>query len=176
MLKKMDKLADVERSEQALRWSDEAGIRTKGLFILGYPGETMETIQMTKDFIRRTPMRIMNLTKFTPYPGSPIYHDIYGTNIRPDHWEKMNGMNFVWTAEGFTAEELDRQYLEILISFYNRPRMLVYYTWMTLKYPNHLGRVTRFLLGYFMAKIRSIFSGRRSLLMKPPETCLDGGD
>ena len=175
MLKKMDKIAEVERSEQALKWADEAGIRTKGLFILGYPGETPETVEMTKDFIRRIPMKIMNLTKFTPYPGSPIYRDLYGTNIRQDHWEKMNGMNFVWTTEAFTHEELDAEYQSILRGFYSRPRMLLYYTLMTLRYPNHLVRLSRFLMGFFLAKIRSFLSGRRGMLMKPPETFLDSG-
>src|SRR4030065_2155543 len=73
LLKKMDKAAEVEKSEQAVNWTAAAGIRTKGLFMLGYPGETRETVELTKAFVRRIPMTIMNLTKFTPYPRSPVY-------------------------------------------------------------------------------------------------------
>ncbi len=73
LLQKMDECARVEKSEEAVRSTAEAGIRVKGLFMLGYPGENRRTIEMTKDFVRRIPMTIMNLTKFTPYPGSPIY-------------------------------------------------------------------------------------------------------
>jgi anaerobic magnesium-protoporphyrin IX monomethyl ester cyclase len=165
ILKSMDKAADIARSEQAINWTAAAGIRTKGLFILGYPGETKQTIQITKDFIRRLPIQIMNLTKFTPYPGSPIYRELYGTNIRDDHWRKMNGMNFLWAPEGMTVDELDQNYQDVLLSFYRRPRMMWYYTKLTLRYPAHLARLLRFLAHFAVAKTRSLLAGRRSLLL-----------
>jgi radical SAM superfamily enzyme YgiQ (UPF0313 family) len=172
-LKRMDKLADIEKSEKAIRWASEAGIRTKGLFMLGYPGETEETVQTTKDFIREIPMTIMNLTKFTPYPGSPIYRELYGTNIRDDHWQKMNGMNFLWSPEGISVEALDRHYQDVLVKFYRRPRMIWYYIKFTLRYPAHLVRLSRFLFHYLMAKIRSILSGRGGLLLQQGQVHLD---
>jgi anaerobic magnesium-protoporphyrin IX monomethyl ester cyclase len=167
LLKKMDKAAEVEKSEQAVNWTAAAGIRTKGLFMLGYPGETLETIEQTKAFVRRIPMTIMNLTKFTPYPGSPIYRDLYGTNIRDDHWERMNGMNFVWAPDGMTVDELDRHYQEILLSFYNRPKLGLYYVSLSIRYPHHLLRLARFGLGFLAAKIRSYAQGRHGLLVQP---------
>jgi radical SAM superfamily enzyme YgiQ (UPF0313 family) len=173
LLQKMDKAARVEKSEEAVKWTAAAGIRVKGLFMLGYPGETPETIQMTKDFVRRIPMTIMNLTKFTPYPGSPVYRDLYGTNIRDDHWEKMNGMNFVWAPEGISVEELDRHYQEILVSFYKRRQIGHYYLKLTLQYPNHFYRLLRFGMGFLGAKTRSFLSGRRGLLIKKDEVHLD---
>lgn len=166
ILQSMDKAADIERSEQAIKWTAAAGIRTKGLFILGYPGETEQTIQITKDFIRRLPIQIMNLTKFTPYPGSPIYRDLYGTKIRDDHWRKMNGMNFLWAPEGMTVEQLDEHYQKVLLSFYRRPRMMWYYTKLTLRYPAHLVRLLRFLMHFAIAKTRSLISGRSGLLLQ----------
>lgn len=173
LLQKMDKAARVEKSELAVGWTAEAGIRTKGLFMLGYPGEDAATIAATKDFVRRIPMTIMNLTKFTPYPGSPIYRDLYGTNIREDHWEKMNGMNFVWAPEGMTVEDLDREYQQILMAFYKRPQMGAYYLKLTLKYPNHLYRLLRFALGFLGAKVRSYLGGRGGVLVRPSEVHLD---
>jgi len=173
LLKKMDKLAEVEKSAEAVKWTYDAGIRTKGLFMLGFPGEDEHTINQTKDFIRNIPMTIMNLTKFTPYPGSPIYRDIYGTNIRDDHWEKMNGMNFVWAPEGITVKELDRHYQEILKAFYQRPKIGWYFTKLTLSYPNHFFRLLRFGLGFLVAKAASFLSGRKGLLIKEHEPHLD---
>jgi anaerobic magnesium-protoporphyrin IX monomethyl ester cyclase len=173
LLQKMDKAARVEASELAVKWTADAGIRVKGLFMLGYPGEDGATIQATKDFVRRIPMTIMNLTKFTPYPGSPVYRDLYGTNIRDDHWEKMNGMNFVWAPEGMSIEELDRHYQEILLSFYRRPSVGHYYLKLTLQYPTHFFRLVRFLLGYAGAKLRSVLSGRGGLLIRSNEPNLD---
>jgi len=173
LLQKMDKAARVEKSELAVGWTADAGIRTKGLFMLGYPGENADTITATKDFVRRIPMTIMNLTKFTPYPGSPIYRDLYGTNIREDHWEKMNGMNFVWAPEGMTVEDLDREYQQILMAFYKRPQMGAYYLKLTVQYPNHLYRLLRFALGFVGAKLRSYLGGRGGVLVRPSEIHLD---
>lgn len=164
LLAKMDKAARVARSEQAVRWTHGAGIRTKGLFMLGYPGETEETIRATRELVRRIPMQIMNLTKFTPYPGSPIYVDLYGTKIRPDHWRRMNGMNFLFAPDGITIEALDRAYQRLLFDFYFRPRVALYYARLTLRHPEHLLRIARFGAGFLRAKLRSIASGRRGLL------------
>ncbi len=166
LLKKMEKSARVERSEQAVRWTFEAGIRCKGLFMLGYPGETPETIRMTRDFVQRIPMTTMNLSKFTPYPGSPIYRDLYGANIQDAHWRRMNGMNFVWAPAGLTVEQLDREYQRLLIAFYRQPRVTHHFAAMALRYPTHILRLARFGLGYAKAKTASFLSGRGGLLVK----------
>ncbi len=166
LLQKMEKAARIEISEQAVNWTAKAGIRCKGLFMLGYPGENDQTIEMTKAFTRRIPMTTMNLSKFTPYPGSPIYREIFGANIRDDHWEKMNGMNFVWAPEGLTVETLDREYQNILKNFYKQRRVLHRYVTMGLKHPTHLVRLFWFLAGFIKAKIRSYFLGRQGLLIE----------
>ncbi len=170
LLAAMDKAARVERSEEAVRWTHAARIRTKGLFMLGYPGETPATIRLTRDFVRRIPMDIMNLTKFTPYPGSPIYVDLYGTKIRPDHWQKMNGMNFVWAPDGISIHELDRAYQRLLFAFYFRPKVGHHYILLSLRYPTHLRRLFRFGRGYARAKLRSLVSGRRGILVQGAES------
>jgi radical SAM superfamily enzyme YgiQ (UPF0313 family) len=157
MLEKMVKSAKIKDSKHALKLTAEAGIRSKGLFMLGYPGETAESIEETKQFVRDIPMTIMNLTKFTPYPGSPIYHELYGTNIRDDHWDKMNGMNFLWSPEGITIEELDKHYRNILESFYRRPAIVHHYLGLTVRNPQHLTRLMKFALLF----VKSRFKGHK---------------
>lgn len=154
LLQQMDKSASLEKSVQALQWTHDAGIRSKGLFMLGYPGENHHTIAQTKAFLKQVPLTIMHLTKFTPYPGSPIYRDLYGTNIRDDHWEKMNGMNFLWTPEDLTQQELDSNYRKLLMNFYQQPRISWYYTKFTFRYPRHFLRLLTFLFLMLRAKLR----------------------
>jgi radical SAM superfamily enzyme YgiQ (UPF0313 family) len=157
MLQKMDKSAKIQDSINAVKLTAAAGIRTKGLFMLGYPGETLETIEETKQFVSQIPMTIMNLTKFTPYPGSPIYRDLYGANIRDDHWDKMNGMNFLWSPEGISIEELDRHYRDILFTFYRRPAIGWHYLWLTLQHPQHMLRLHKFGWLFLKHKISQLF-------------------
>jgi radical SAM superfamily enzyme YgiQ (UPF0313 family) len=173
MLRKMDKSARVEKSEQAVHWTAAAGIRVKGLFMLGYPGETIESIELTKAFVRRIPMTIMNLSKFTPYPGSPIYREIYGTSIRDDHWEKMNGMNFVWAPEGISTDELDHHYLDVIAKFYRQKTVRRQYVKLSLRHPGHLMRLTRCGIGFGIAKAKSVLAGRHGLLTSGSEVNLD---
>ena len=174
LLQKMEKAARVEISEQAINWTADAGIRAKGLFMLGYPGETRESIKMTKAFVKRLPMSTMNLSKFTPYPGSPIYREIYGTNIKDEHWQKMNGMNFIWAPEGFTIEELDTEYQSILKTFYQQIAIGHKYIFIGMKYPKHFTRLFYFLYGYTRAKLSSYFDGRHGILMKNTQQDISG--
>ena len=173
LLPKMDKHAAVTKSEQAVKWTHAAGIRVKGLFMLGYPGEDQETISLTKSFVRRIPMTIMNLTKFTPYPGSPVYREIYGTNIKDEHWERMNGMNFVWAPPGISTDELDRHYQDILRGFYGDKRVRREYVRMTVRYPGHLVRLSKFGVMAGVAKAKSLLRGRSGLLTSGTEMHLD---
>jgi radical SAM superfamily enzyme YgiQ (UPF0313 family) len=173
LLRAMDKHAAIEKSEQEVKWTNAAGIRVKGLFMLGYPGETRETIELTKAFVKRIPMTIMNLTKFTPYPGSPVYREIYGTNIRDDHWERMNGMNFVWSPPGIAVDELDRHYQEVIRSFYGDKRVRREYVRLSARYPGHLMRLAKCGVFAGIAKLRSLARGRRGLLTDGHELHLD---
>lgn len=166
LLQKMDKSASLDKSVRAIHWADEAGIRSKGLFMLGYPGENEETMAQTKAFVKSIPLTIMNLTKFTPYPGSPIYRDIYGTNIRDDHWEKMNGMNFIWTADGLSRDRLNQMYRKILTAFYSQHRIGKNYALLTLRNPRHLLRFGKFVGAMIQSKVRA---GINSLRGREPE-------
>ncbi len=152
LLDEMKKSQKVETAIQAVKWTHEVGIRVKGLLMLGYPGETQETINETKEFVKNIPLTTMNLSKFTPYPGSPIYRKLYGASIIESDWERLNGMNFVYKAEGFTEEELDKEYQEILTGFYKRPQILWYYTKMSLCNLTHLKRLLRFGLAILATK------------------------
>ena len=53
----------------------DAGMRVKGLFMMGLPGETEESIRRTIRYALTLPLDEINVTKFTPFPGAPIYCD-----------------------------------------------------------------------------------------------------
>lgn len=146
MLKGMRKATKVEQARKAIHWTDEAGIRSKGLFMLGYPNETKESIAQTKEFIQEIPLTTMNLSKFTPYPGTPIYIKLYGTSIRDEDWDRMNGMNFIYEPENLSMETLNSEYRNILEGFYKRNTILIHYIKTGIKYPLHFKRLFKLLL------------------------------
>jgi anaerobic magnesium-protoporphyrin IX monomethyl ester cyclase len=90
-----------------------AGLRAKGLFIFGMPGETAETIRRTSDFILELQLDEMNMTKFAPLHGAPIWDEclsgVDGDFV--EDWQLMNCVNFVYKPEGFASrEEMDELY------------------------------------------------------------------
>ncbi|MCB1888304.1 MAG: cobalamin-dependent protein, partial [Rhodocyclaceae bacterium] len=56
----------LEQVRETVDLIQQAGLRAKGLFIFGLPGETPETLRATSDFILSLDLDEMNMTKFSP--------------------------------------------------------------------------------------------------------------
>jgi len=99
-----------------------AGLRAKGLFMMGLPGETEESILRTSDFIVSLGLDDMNLSKFTPFPGAPIYPTIGEEGTFTEDWQLMNCLNFVFVPRGIASRErLDHLYNTHVKRFYSDP-------------------------------------------------------
>jgi anaerobic magnesium-protoporphyrin IX monomethyl ester cyclase len=124
LLEILDKSLSLPRAERAVRLTAEAGIVTKGLFMIGVPGETEETIERTKAFIESLPFDLINLSKFTPYPGSEIYRTISRYGEFADDWKNMSGMNIVFQPNTIDPEALERESEALVNGFYKNPRRM----------------------------------------------------
>lgn len=99
-----------------------AGLRAKGLFIFGMPGETPETVKVTSDFILSLNLDEMNMTKFSPLYGAPIWDECVSGEEGDfiEDWRLMNCLNFVFLPKGFSSrEEMDALYNWHILRFYN---------------------------------------------------------
>jgi anaerobic magnesium-protoporphyrin IX monomethyl ester cyclase len=92
ILKRAAKGADPKKARQALTWARKAGIKNWGYFIIGLPGETVETIRQTIDFAKSLPLEIALFHIAAPYPGTPFFFDV---------------VNNGWFREGTKWEEVD---------------------------------------------------------------------
>ena len=72
VLEAADKRLDIEHSLQVFAWCRELGIRTKGTFIIGLPGETPASTKRTADFIRRARPDVVTVNILMPFPGTPV--------------------------------------------------------------------------------------------------------
>jgi len=133
----------LEEIEKGVRWTHDAGIKVKGLFMMGHPLETRETIKETIDLAKRLPFDIINISKFTPFPGTEIYKDArkYG-RLNPD-WNKMNAMTFVFIPHGFTEKELDWEYKKAIAKYYWRPQKTLSLFIVMLKDPAGIKRLLK---------------------------------
>ncbi len=124
LLKLLDKSLSLARAERAVRLTREAGIIAKGLFMIGVPGETVQTIERTKAFIDRLPFDLINVSKFTPYPGSDIHRTISQYGSFQEDWKQMSAMNFVFWPNTVDREVLKREGMAIPAEFYGKPRRI----------------------------------------------------
>jgi anaerobic magnesium-protoporphyrin IX monomethyl ester cyclase len=110
----LDEVRDTVRRIQA------AGLRAKGLFMMGLPGETEASIRSTSDFIISLGLDDMNMAKFTPFPGAPLWATIRDEGVFEEDWPLMNCLNFVFVPKGIESKKkLDYFYNEHVKRFYS---------------------------------------------------------
>jgi anaerobic magnesium-protoporphyrin IX monomethyl ester cyclase len=125
ILRRIKKNISFDQVRRVVSWCRELGIRTKGFFIIGHPGETRETIEQTIQFGLDLPLDDIVATINTPIPGSQQYAEAeqYGTLDVTD-WSKFNYWSPVFVPRGLTRELLLEKHKEFYRRFYLRPRIL----------------------------------------------------
>jgi anaerobic magnesium-protoporphyrin IX monomethyl ester cyclase len=92
ILKKAHKGYRMEQAANALKWAHKAGIKNWGYFIVGLPGETVDTIKQTIDFSKKLPLDIALFHVAAPYPGTPFFFEVVENGwFRPGtNWEEVD--------------------------------------------------------------------------------------
>ena len=141
--------ADLDHLAQKIRMIKDAGLRTKGLLMMGLPGETEASIRRSMNYVFSLPIDDFNLAKFTPFPGSPIYERIHELGEFDEDWEKMDCMNFLFVTKGMTRERLESLFQEFYRNHFKRPKVLWGYVTMLWRSPDSwlrfLGNLSNFL-------------------------------
>jgi anaerobic magnesium-protoporphyrin IX monomethyl ester cyclase len=128
--------ADLAMLAEKIRTIKRAGIRVKGLLMMGLPGETEESIRRSMEYVFSLPVDDFNLSKFTPFPGSPLYERITEEGEFVEDWEKMDCMHFLFVPKGMTRERLEVLFTEFYKRHYTRPQVLLGYAAMLWKSPD----------------------------------------
>ena len=101
---------DPERAKQSLAWAKKAGIANWGYFIIGLPGETVDTIKQTIAFAKALPLDIALFHIAAPYPGTPFFNEVVKNKwFRPGtRWEEVDmDESTVLDYPNLKAEELE---------------------------------------------------------------------
>jgi radical SAM PhpK family P-methyltransferase len=109
ILKNMNKAATIERYAEGIKMLKARGITTFGSFILGFPGETDQTVTETIDFIRSNKPDFYRTQMWYNEPGTPIH-------LEKDKYQ-IKGEGFVWEHATMTSLEamdhIDRMFLTV---------------------------------------------------------------
>jgi radical SAM superfamily enzyme YgiQ (UPF0313 family) len=124
MMKLLKKGTTVEQNEKAIRWAKEAGLNVRCDFIFGTPGDTLASMEKTIRFAIKMNPDFAHFNKFTPYPGTEIYHNLIVQGYRFDFTKACSQLDhsiIMYCPEGVDPDEfrkfIDRAYKR----FYLRP-------------------------------------------------------
>lgn len=133
VLASMGKNLTLEKSASFARAAAEAGISVHGCFVLGYPGETLETIERTIRFALSLPIDTAQFSAAVPFPGTKMYARCAEEGLLPaesretsptrslsaggSNGEQRSGLEL----PGLSSREIDAKVDEALRRFYLRP-------------------------------------------------------
>ena len=120
---------NFERMKQVAKWTREAGIESRGSFLLSIPGETPELAKQTvQNAIELDPDYAQFLT-VCPYPGTQLAKEIkegkWGKFLTQD-LEEYNMFEITWLPDGYkNVEELLSIQRYAYRKFYLRPSYII---------------------------------------------------
>lgn len=94
ILKIMKKQATVEQARKAVNIFKQTGIQVGAFFILGYPGETEETLLDTVNFASSLPLDYLSFTFPYPIPGTPLFERVRKTMVS-EEWQEPKNFSFI---------------------------------------------------------------------------------
>jgi anaerobic magnesium-protoporphyrin IX monomethyl ester cyclase len=128
MLKLLNKGSSVEQNAQAVKWAQEVGLGVRGDFIIGTPGETMESLENTLSFTKHIKLDYAHFNKFVPYPGTELYERLVAQGYQFDSKNLppiVDHAAVLYVPDGLSREQvkefLDRAHRD----FYLRPSHIV---------------------------------------------------
>ena len=114
-LRLMNKRVTVEQGIRAVHLFSKAGIGTAGFFLVGYPKETIESIEKTFALVLVLPLNEAWFTIPLPLPGTPLFDRVADLRKWED-WEVSNQVKFVYPSE-FDERWLERRISETMEAF-----------------------------------------------------------
>lgn len=117
------KRMDLDRVRAMVRFGRRLGIHMHGLFMVNLPGETLEEMRRTADFIVASPFLSFNLGVATPFPGTRLAERARerGLEAPEEPTDGFYGARFDSMSEA-SVEEINRLRRRTLLRFYVDPR------------------------------------------------------
>lgn len=127
VLDRMNKRITTEQIRNATDLAKKNGIEVVAHTILGFPGETPETIKSTVRFVKSLNLDYAQFYCAVPFPGSELYREACEQGwITSDDW-RMFEQNFsVLKSDTMTPEKIMQFRRFAYWSFYFRPRQIVH--------------------------------------------------
>lgn len=120
IMRLIKKNLDLKKVKQTVDLAVKHDIQVRGFFMLGFPTETKEDMQLTIDFAKSLNLHFAGFSIATPYPGTELYEMVKALGFlqEGDHNEFFFGNPVIETPD-FTREELLEIRQQAEIEFYD---------------------------------------------------------
>ncbi|KKL48123.1 hypothetical protein LCGC14_2328690, partial [marine sediment metagenome] len=130
ILERMDKRIDLDEAKRVISTANDLGIRTHAGFIIGYPGETEQTVRQTVRAARWLDVDIAAFWIASPLPGSRLWDEAQTNGwIRPDaRWSDFSPLSnntSVLMLPTLSIEQIRRLHRRALRNYYLRPKYII---------------------------------------------------
>ena len=119
-------LIEENQQEKIIKFCKKLGIKISSFFIIGYDGDTEDTIRKTIDYAIKLNTPLARFSVSTPYPGTGFYEQLKKEGkILTDDYEKYTQFNLVWKHNNLSQERVKQLLEEALRKYYFRPSYLL---------------------------------------------------
>lgn len=128
VLRQMKKGIMTAKIRSCVKMISDSGIDIAGFFILGFPGETEETIRETIHFSLKLGLTRANFFTYLPFPGTESYQELEAKGELKDvDWEHFAFFTAAYTPVGLSRKRLKSLQRLAFAKFYLRPRIILYH-------------------------------------------------
>jgi radical SAM superfamily enzyme YgiQ (UPF0313 family) len=126
--KLLKKNIDFDKITQTINETDRLGILCNGFFMLGFPGETREELDMTLNFAWNSRLHTASFYVVNPFPGTELF-EITKEKI-PAHLNDITQQEYNYLRSNYGLSEVGDQEVQRLVrlanqKFYLNPRRLL---------------------------------------------------
>ena len=139
MLKAMNKRVTVEQNTRAIEMARRAGMKVKALMSVGHPGESPETIEETRRWMKQVQPDDFDVTIVSIYPGTPYYEESVLRSAYIDAW--------VYKKDGEHLYSRDIDFMSDESNYKGKPGEYSCHVWTDHLQPVDLIRAREFLEG-----------------------------
>ncbi|MBU1863838.1 MAG: B12-binding domain-containing radical SAM protein [Candidatus Omnitrophica bacterium] len=125
VLQRMKKGTTVERIQQGLKLIEEVGIPTDYGFILGMPGETVESMKKSIALAKKL-KGISTFALASPFPGTELYEIAKSEGVSVKDWSKHDIYTLAYVPQGLTRKQLEQYYRCAVRTTYFRFSFIIY--------------------------------------------------
>lgn len=117
------KKAPLDRMMRAIEAIQRSGVAVIGCFIVGSDGESPESIERLRGFLRDDPCADVQVTLQTPFPGTALRRRLERSGrLRPDKdWSSYTLFDLTFVPDQMSPSDLEGAYADLLRATFDEP-------------------------------------------------------